>query len=93
MLRRGTCEIIDEATLRPPDDPRPDDAIRDAPEQPDIVTQRHFLVFDLDRLRLRHGPLLAAVVHGRPIPAGIMPCDPNRINRSRPVCGSHYAQL
>ena len=26
------------------------------------------------------GPLLAAVVHGRPIPAGIMPCDPNRID-------------
>jgi hypothetical protein len=39
------------------------------------------------------GRLLAAVVHGRSIPAGIMPCDPNRINRFRPVFGSHYAQL
>ena len=51
-----------------------------AAEQPDIVMQRHVLVFDLIAFGFGMGPLLAAVVAGRSIAAGIMPCDPNRIN-------------
>jgi hypothetical protein len=64
-----------------------------AAEQPDIVMQRHVLVFDLIAFGFGMGPLLAAVVAGRSIAAGIIPCDPNRINRLRSAFGSDYAQL